>query len=611
MQSDENIPMVTYKLNNTVRNKIFNYKQTVEDIRVDEEVSFTLNTDLCKCKESKFCDPHHKHVVTGDLRIVENQKLRKLLAKGPNYREPVTGNFKHAITKITAAINSCIDSFTEKTKHPKETFLPWKTAVLNMVNLKIDSLERKFKPYNAKSVLKDPEVIKYLAQLHRYFVIVPIDKASNNFAFICKSFYVSKLLDEVGLNGNANHTYSKTNERMEDLIDRNINLCKKFDLNVEQKQHALPSMYWIPKLHKSPIGSRFIVASSSCATKPITEVVSRVFKMVFAHIESFHNKSLFYSNYKKFWVVQNSFPIIEKLDKINAKKNAKNISTFDFSTLYTTLPHNLLIEVLNNLIGFVFKSKIKKKLGFSESSVYFTSKGVGNRFFTEETLKETISYLIKQCYFTIGNLVFKQDIGIPMGIDPAPFWANLILYFYESKFVQSLISAGSDRAFRYHGTNRFIDDLIAINDNNDFGNSYINIYPPQLELKLEHSGIHATFLDLDITIKDGIFVYKLFDKRDKFPFHIVRMPNASSNIPTVIFYGSIFSEFLRIARCSLLFQDFLPRATELFTRMKAQGGVSNIILKQIKKAISRYPSVFSKFDKSHSQLCEAIVNLLH
>ena len=448
--------------------------------------------------------------------------------------------------------------------------------------------------------------MQYLEQLHRHFVIVPIDKAANNYAFICKSFYVSKLLNEVGINGNPNNTYSKTNEKIEDLINNNVNLCKKFGLDVDQKQLALPNMYWIPKLHKTPIGSRFIVASRKCATKPITEVVSRIFKMIFAHIESFHNKSLFYSNYKKFWVVQNSFPIINKLDKINSKRNAKNISTFDFSTLYTTLPHNLLTQVLNELIGFVFKSSIRNKIGFSESSVYWTSKGVSNRFFTQQTLKDTVSYLIQKCYFSIGNLVFKQDIGIPMGIDPAPFWANLFLYHYESKFVQSLISAGSDRAFKYHGVNRFIDDLIAINDNNDFNNSFKNIYPPQLELKLEHSGLHATFLDLDITIEDGIFVYKLFDKRDKFPFHIVRMPNASSNIPTIIFYGSIFSEFLRIARCSLLFKDFLPRATELFTRMIAQGGVAKIILTQIKKAISRYPDVFSKYDKSDMEICKAL-----
>ena len=48
-----------------------------------------------------------------------------------------------------------------------------------------------------------------------------------------------------------------------------------------------------------------------------------------------------------------------------------------------------------------------------------------------------------------------------------------------------------------------------------------------------------TFLDLDIKIEDGIFVHKLFDKRDT--FFIVRMPPFESNIPSTIFYGSIFS----------------------------------------------------------------------
>lgn len=35
-------------------------------------------------------------------------------------------------------------------------------------------------------------------------------------------------------------------------------------------------------------------------------------------------------------------------------------------------------------------------------------------------------------------------------------------------------------------------------------------YPGELELKLEHNGTHATFLDLHIKVKDGIFVYKLW-----------------------------------------------------------------------------------------------------
>ena len=89
------------------------------------------------------------------------------------------------------------------------------------------------------------------------------------------------------------------------------------------------------------------------------------------------------------------------------------------------------------------------------------------------------------------------------------------------------------------------------------------------------------------------------------------MPNASSNIQTVILYSAIFSEFLRIARCSLLFRDFLPRAVELFARMKAQGGVTVIIFKQIEKAISRYPCVFSKYEKTYIEIRNDIESLLH
>ena len=49
------------------------------------------------------------------------------------------------------------------------------------------------------------------------------------------------------------------------------------------------------------------------------------------------------------------------------------------------------------------------------------------------------------------------------------------------------------------------------------------------------TGTHTTFLDLDIKIEDEIFVYKLFDKRDKFPFFIVRKPHFENNILSTIF----------------------------------------------------------------------------
>ena len=40
------------------------------------------------------------------------------------------------------------------------------------------------------------------------------------------------------------------------------------------------------------------------------------------------------------------------------ERNAKQISTFDISRLYTKIPHDKLLDVLNKVLDFVFKGGI-------------------------------------------------------------------------------------------------------------------------------------------------------------------------------------------------------------------------------------------------------------
>ena len=80
--------------------------------------------------------------------------------------------------------------------------------------------------------------------------------------------------------------------------------------------------------------------------------------------------------------------------------------------------------------------------------------------------------------------------------------ANLFLYFFESKYIKQLISNGLSETYEYNTVSRFIDDLGAINDDNEFLTSFKNIYPKELDLKVERQGNHASFLDLDIKIED-------------------------------------------------------------------------------------------------------------
>ena len=83
------------------------------------------------------------------------------------------------------------------------------------------------------------------------------------------------------------------------------------------------------------------------------------------------------------------------------------------------------------------------------------------------------------------------------------------------------------------------------------------------------------------------------------------MPNLNGNIHSHVFYGSVMSEFVRIARSTLRYTDFLPVAISLYNRMLKQGGARNKLLKQIFKATSRRFSSFN-YDKLTSEIINDI-----
>ena len=80
------------------------------------------------------------------------------------------------------------------------------------------------------------------------------------------------------------------------------------------------------------------------------------------------------------------------------------------------------------------------------------------------------------------------------------------------------------------------------------------------------------------------------------------MPHLSSNIPFTISSGSIFSELLRMTKCSLRTKKFIPRASDFFSRMIVQDGNRATLTKQLKMAFHRYPNVFQKFGKTHEEI---------
>ena len=133
---------------------------------------------------SKYCYQPHGHIITGDLKIIENAKLRELVSKGPKYREPNKINWKATKNMI---ISESIDLYAERWAKREQDNLKYlskgKETLKKPVTDRISGLKGKFKRPNQK-FLNDPGVKDCLRKLHEDFVLVPADKAANSIIVI-------------------------------------------------------------------------------------------------------------------------------------------------------------------------------------------------------------------------------------------------------------------------------------------------------------------------------------------------------------------------------------------------------------------------------------------
>ena len=90
------------------------------------------------------------------------------------------------------------------------------------------------------------------------------------------------------------------------VIKRHFKFLKTCDLKTDEKMEKLPSMYWIPKLHKNPIGERFIIASPECRIKPLLKDVTCILKLLQNNVSNYHDKRRVWTNVSNFWVIQNN-----------------------------------------------------------------------------------------------------------------------------------------------------------------------------------------------------------------------------------------------------------------------------------------------------------------
>ena len=126
-----------------------------------------------------------------------------------------------------------------------------------------------------------------------------------------------------------------------------------FGVIIKENQDKVPTLWWLPKLHKNPIKQDLLLILILVRQKNLLNCEPHVLQLLF-------------------WSINNSG---EVLNKLKARYfNATSLSTYDFSTLYTTLLYNLIKDELIDVIERTFNREGSSYLSCNDINAFLARK---------------------------------------------------------------------------------------------------------------------------------------------------------------------------------------------------------------------------------------------
>ena len=165
---------------------------------------------------------------------------------------------------------------------------------------------------------------------------------------------------------------------------------------------------------------------------------------------------------KLFWSINNSGEILNKLKSRGFL--AFSLSTYDFSTLHATLPHNLIKEKLTELIEQTFKREGSLYLAFNDQNPFFTSEQPKRyKLWSCQKMCDALHYLFDNIFIRFGSKLYRHIVCIPIGSNCAPLLTDLFLFCYKRYFMLFLSDNNqTDIIEAFNSTSRYLDDLLNV-----------------------------------------------------------------------------------------------------------------------------------------------------
>ena len=186
--------------------------------------------------------------------------------------------------------------------------------------------------------------------------------------------------------------------------------CKfLFKSNIKIDKFDLPTFYWLPKLHKNPYKSRLISNSSHCSTTILSRHIISALTAVKDNVIKYSEIAFSNSNVNYFW----SIKTLLKSPKV---AGAKFSGFSNFSTLYTSLPHDLIKAKVLSLAKWCFNRESKTYLCTSDKAGFFYNKEYDSyTCWTCTELCESFTFLMENIYVQFDGIGMPTNSGDSYG----------------------------------------------------------------------------------------------------------------------------------------------------------------------------------------------------
>ena len=165
-------------------------------------------------------------------------------------------------------------------------------------------------------------------------------------------------------------------------VDIHKSVLTSFGIQTNNEELDLPNIYWIPKMHKNPYKHRFIAGLSKCPTTPLSILLTKLITHIKQGLQKYYEIAYSRSGIKQMWILKNS-----------------KFKSFDFSTLYTTIPHQklksrLATNIRNSFIHNNGNRRYKYLVLGREGPFFVRENSDSKSKYTEEDIIRMLEFLV-------------------------------------------------------------------------------------------------------------------------------------------------------------------------------------------------------------------------